>query len=245
MFSIVTALFNQVGYTQTFFESIRKYSTQPYELIVVNNGSSDTTRSWLKTQKIDNLIDWPINQGTTKAWNAGIKQAKHPYICVLNNDLIVGPRWMDGLLETLRNAPADLATLSPSCNGITHSINAENNAQSRKMFAIEASYIQSQPASLWPHSLIGSAIVIPRSTINTIGLFDERYFAWYNDLDYNLQIVAHGLKAYTTSKSTIYHFGGASSHDEYLKNIKEKDKNAFLAKWCQMKAFLDQYYAAV
>jgi GT2 family glycosyltransferase len=90
---------------------------------------------------------------------------------------------------------------------------------------------------------VGAAMLIPKQTIEEIGLFDERFFCWYNDIDYSLSITARGKKCYTTSLSTIYHFGGKSSDNVSV--LKQKDKTAFLQKWQQMRSFLNQYYGQI
>lgn len=112
-----------------------------------------------------------------------------------------------------------------------------------KEFYQEAVYMQSKEKILWPFSLIGSCIVLPRSTIERIGYFDERFFSYYNDLDYSLLLTAFGLKAYTTNRSTIYHFGGASGKAPDILGKKEEDRVKFLEKWSQTKSFLDQYFS--
>lgn len=245
-FSIIVALYNQIEYTQLFLESIRKNSTCSYEIVVIDNGSTDATKNWISTQNIDKLILWNENKGTTQAWNAGINAAKGEYLCVINNDLIVGPRWLEGLLQILDNAPSDLATLSPSTNGVTYSLDLPFNRECLTRFNQEATHLQSASPKLFSYSLIGSTIVVPRKTIDKIGVFDARFFCYYNDLDYCLSITAAGLKPYTTTLSTVYHFGGASAKNNTAINAKkEQDKIAFLSKWSQLKMFLDDFYRTI
>lgn len=241
-FSIVTAVYNQIEYTQLFLQSIKENSSQPYELIVVDNGSDDPTKSWLRQQKCK-LIRWEENQGTTKAWNAGIKAARGEYVCVINNDVIVSPKWLEGLLKTLLNAPEDLGVLSPSTNEVTYNLNISPNNEGYKIFKQESLHMQSQKEVLWQDSLVGAGMVLTRKLINKIGLFDERYFAYYNDLDYLLALVSAGFKSYTTNQSMIYHFGGASGkNNPIIAAKKEEDKEKFLSKWSQLRNFLNQYY---
>lgn len=242
-FSIVVAVFNQLQYTELFLKSLREHSDREYELIVIDNGSTDSSRSFLKQQNIDKLICWDKNAGVTVAWNRGIEAANGEYICVINNDVLVAPAWLSGLEKALRDAPADTATISPSTNGVTYQLTI--NEKNAEAFYSKAKELQAeQPASLWHFSLIGSCIVLPRKTIETIGLFDERYFIYYNDLDYHLRAVTNQMVTRTTSLSTIYHFGSKSAN-AVTDRHKELDKKKFLDKWRMSREFLNQYFAAL
>ena len=102
MTSIVILTFNKMDYTIKCIESIRKYtSLGSYEIIVVDNASTDGTIEWLKAQGDIIKIFNKENLGFPKGCNQGIEIAQGSEILLLNNDVIVTPKWLEQMLEAL------------------------------------------------------------------------------------------------------------------------------------------------
>ena len=96
--SIIILTYNQLKYTKLCIESIRKFTYKNrYELIVVDNNSTDGTVSWLKEQDDIKLILNNENYGVAKGWNQGIELSKGENILLLNNDVIATPNWLYNL----------------------------------------------------------------------------------------------------------------------------------------------------
>src|SRR5690349_15108709 len=96
--SLVIAAYNQLQYTRQCLDSIlRDADRAPYEIIVIDNGSSDGTREYLesKARELDRSRDNLVlilnekNLGVAPAWNQGLKAAKGRTIGILNNDIVV------------------------------------------------------------------------------------------------------------------------------------------------------------
>jgi len=102
--SIVVPVYNQSELTVRCFSSIRKYTTIPYEIVWVDNGSSvDQFKLILRQAKKPNvhtkLVKNLRNLGFVKATNQGIKEAEGDYVILLNNDTEVGYRWDQALIK--------------------------------------------------------------------------------------------------------------------------------------------------
>ncbi len=97
--SIVILTYNKLEYTKLCIDSIRKYTKSgTYEIVVVDNNSTDDTREWLKEQKDIKVILNDENLGFPGGCNVGINAAeKENDILLLNNDTIVTPRWLENL----------------------------------------------------------------------------------------------------------------------------------------------------
>lgn len=97
--SIIVLTYNNLDYNQICLESIRKYTTaNTYEIIVVDNNSTDGTREWLKEQNNIKPILNDENLDFPKGCNLGINASeKDNDILFLNNDTKVTPRWLDNL----------------------------------------------------------------------------------------------------------------------------------------------------
>jgi glycosyltransferase involved in cell wall biosynthesis len=106
--SIIVPCFNAVKYTKQCVESVLENSTYPYELILINNGSSDGTKKYLKNLKKKSeylkklrIINLKSNYGVAKAINIGISKSCGRYVCYINNDVIVTKKWFEGLVYAL------------------------------------------------------------------------------------------------------------------------------------------------
>ena len=84
-YSIIIPVYNQLEWTQRCIASIRKYTKETHEIIVISNGSTDGTNEWLTTQDLI-YETHPEPLGYAKAINQGLKLAKGEYIILLNND---------------------------------------------------------------------------------------------------------------------------------------------------------------
>ncbi len=101
--SIIIVKYNGMMYMPKCLESINQMSYPNYEIIVVDNKSTDGSLEMLKARKDIKLIKLDKNYGAYKGWNAGLKHAKHEYVCMLNNDIIVDRDWLSELVKTMKD----------------------------------------------------------------------------------------------------------------------------------------------
>lgn len=107
--SIITAVHNGLPINRLFLDYIRRYTSLPYELIIIDNASSDGSGDYFARNKAI-VISNSQNYSYPHAQNQGIHIASGEYLCFLNNDLLVSPGWDQRLIDTaLRN---DLDILS-------------------------------------------------------------------------------------------------------------------------------------
>lgn len=100
--SIIMPVYNHKEMTINAIEAARKTS-KDYELIVIENGSSDGIEKWLDEQKDIRVIHVSQNIGIPGAKNLGIALAKGEYICFLDNDTIAGEGWLEQLLDVFKD----------------------------------------------------------------------------------------------------------------------------------------------
>ena len=111
--SIIIPCFNAVEYTKQCIESILQQTNMSYELILINNGSSDGTKEYFKilkkklkpNEKLQKIIivQAEKNLGVAKALNLGISKSIGKYICYLNNDVIVTKDWLKKLVNVSKS----------------------------------------------------------------------------------------------------------------------------------------------
>ena len=109
--SIITLSWDNLKYTQSFVKSIRKNTTLPYELIIVDNGSTSNTQKWVKENSDQSLI-FKKNQGFSKGFNEGLKIAQGEFVMMANNDTEFPPEWDVKLVECLEKYP-NVGIVSP------------------------------------------------------------------------------------------------------------------------------------
>ncbi len=106
--SIIILTHNKLEYTKQCIESIRRYTKQgSYEIVVVDNHSTDGTVEWLRQQYDIQTIFNNHNLGFPKGYNQGIEIATEDNILLLNNDTVVTQNWLD-IIFRIRNLVLDM-----------------------------------------------------------------------------------------------------------------------------------------
>lgn len=109
MLSVVVAVHNQIGHNQLFLQGIRKYTTGPYEVVVIDNHSTDGSAEFLESQGC-RVIRNAKNLCYPESMNLGTRNSTGDYVCHINNDLYVGPNWNGRLIEAMERFQLDAIT---------------------------------------------------------------------------------------------------------------------------------------
>lgn len=229
--SIVIPVYNQLKFTKDCLDSLlRDQDRCPYEIIIVDNASTDGTREYLmeRAKELDRSRDILIpifndtNRGVAPAWNQGLKASTGKIIGILNNDILLSTGWFRSLVWALENHR--LALVSPFAAGGAMDYDFEARAAefSRKNFT-----------KLWS-DFDFSCVVLPRSTYEKIGLFDEGYLiGGYEDTDYCHRLRKAGLRYGVSGAAFIHHFGSQTLGEFKKRGDKHAAHNRdyFIKKW--------------
>src|SRR5580700_409569 len=96
--SIITAIHNGLAFNRIFFESLKKYTHNPFELIIIDNASTDGSADYFK-QNGAVLISNEANYSYPHTQNQGIRAASGEHLFFLNNDIILSPNWDKLLID--------------------------------------------------------------------------------------------------------------------------------------------------
>ncbi|PFZ89563.1 glycosyltransferase family 2 protein [Bacillus wiedmannii] len=234
--SIVILTHNQLKYTKECIDSIREYTDQKeYELIVVDNASTDGTVQWLQQQQDILLIENAENKGFPKGCNQGIRKAKGENILLLNNDVVVTKNWLKNLLTCLY-ADKDTAAVGPVTNSASYYSAIPTfytNIQEMQEFA---SGFNQSDSEKWEErmKLIGFCMLIKKTVLNDIGLLDERFTPGnYEDDDISLRIYEKGYKLFLCKDTFIHHYGSTSWKEDNINFsiVLNKNSKKFYEKW--------------
>lgn len=235
--SIIILTYNNLNYNQICLESVRKYtSANTYEIIVVDNNSTDGTREWLKQQNDIKLILNNENLGFPKGCNLGIgASGKGNDILFLNNDTKVTPRWLDNLKICLYSDEKIGATGSiTNCCSNYQDINVPYKDIENMIEFADKNNISSSDKWEQKNKLIGFCILVKREVIDKIGIFDEQFTPGNcEDDDLSMRIIESGYKLMLCHDSFIHHFGSASFNKDYAQynHILRTNSLKFEEKW--------------
>jgi GT2 family glycosyltransferase len=182
----------------------------------VDNGSSDGScdllaRRWSSVK----VISFEKNCGFSAAVNAGITASGSEYIALVNNDVELGPEWLEHLVAALdADASAGSATgklltfhdrqLIASAGDV---IARDATALARGRGELDAG--QYDLAEL-VFSGTGGATLYRRSAFERVGLFDEDFFAYLEDIDWGFRAQLTGFLCWYIPEARSYHLGGVT-----------------------------------
>ena len=197
MISIITAVHNQLAMNRLFMDSLRKHSSMPFELIVIDNASTDGSADFFESAGAKVILNkqnfsYPYTQ------NQGIKIATGNVFAFLNNDIIVCPNWDKLLLETIAANHLDIIT---SC-GIEQVENKQASILLRRRWNYAKNFVNLFPKSEsslrlmhklmygnWVNfckkrdqrfhnqvkeGFVGHSVFCTRKALDLIGLWDEK-----------------------------------------------------------------------
>ncbi|MBU3112278.1 glycosyltransferase [Clostridium lacusfryxellense] len=235
--SIIILTYNNLIYNNICIDSIRKYTQKDtYEIIVVDNNSTDGTREWLKEQKDIKVILNNENVGFPKGCNIGIEVSlPENDILLLNNDTVVAPRWLDNLKTCVYSDDkiGAAASITNNCSNY-QSINVPY-VDIKDMIPFADDNNVSNP-NRWEQKtrLVAFCMFIKREVLNKIGVLDERFSPGnFEDDDLCMRIIESGYKLMLCNDSFIHHFGSSSFNKDYTKfnNILTINGKKFEDKW--------------
>lgn len=234
--SIIILTMNKLEYTKMCIESIRKYTDYgTYELIVVDNNSTDGTVEWLKEQKDIKSIFNESNLGFPKGCNQGIEIAMGDNILLLNNDTVVTNHWLENLINCLYSSD-DIGAVGPVTNNCSYYQTIHVNYMSiEEMFQFGANYNNTK-VPVWEEriKLIGFCMLIKRGVVDKVGQLDELFTPGnYEDDDYSYRIMKAGYKLILCKNTFIHHFGSTSFKDNisHFQTLLKENEKKFEVKW--------------
>lgn len=216
--SIIIPVYNNLRYTKFCLESIWQNTSGNYEIIVVNNGSSDGTKDYLKQISQIRAIHNQENFGFAKAVNQGLNAARGEHIITLNNDCIVTAEWTQRLLRIAKNKNVGIVGVmsnfarSPQLIKVKSKNigNISKNAQKiRKKY---------DNIFFYTTRVVGFCMLIKRDLIERIGGFDPRFgLGTFEDDDFSLRSSLCGYQNAIAKDVFIFHFGSKTFKKENIK----------------------------
>lgn len=229
--SIVIPTYNGLLLLREAIESIRRHTTERYEIIVVDNGSTDGTIDYLRQHNII-FISLPNNKGFPVACNWGLKLARGDYILLLNNDVLVTDGWLGKLLRVFTNDNS-IGIVGPMSNYVSGKQQMEmtgsyTEAAARLSMDAENQYEQ-------VNRVIGFCMLFTSELMNRIGLLDEQFSpGHFEDDDYCYRARLAGYRILIVKDAFVFHHGSASfirENQEEIIKLLARNRAIFVDKW--------------
>jgi len=214
MFSIIIPNYNGKEFLADCLSSLPKN----LEVIVIDNSSTDGSVEYLKKKEIK-LIENKKNLGFAKAVNQGILAAKNNYVVAMNNDLRVEKNWFKVMTEAIKRwqnkekvgayfgKVLDWDGKRIESTGLIYWL--KGKAFNRGNGEIDSANKYNKEEFIFGAS--ASMVVYYKPALLKIGLFDEDFFAYEEDVDLALRLKEIGWRTLYVPKAISCHLGGATS----------------------------------
>ncbi len=218
--SIVTLTYNSANQIGNLLDSISKSKDKlTKEIIVVDNASQDDTLKVIARHPSQpRLITLSSNLGFSKGVNRGIKQSTGDYILLLNPDTQIIGNCLQTMVDFARSV-SPLGAVAPRLldpSGVPQAsafhFPSIKNAIKRDFFNVKSAFGKYLPTQNKDRLEVAvmAALLIPRSTLDTVGLLDERFFLYYEDVEFCRRLWRHRLPIYYLKSAKVKHVHGAS-----------------------------------
>ena len=211
--SVIIPNWNGKKFLQGCLDSLALQTHHPWEVIVVDNGSKDGSVDYLNSNyPWARLVCFELNTGFSVAVNAGIRVARGEYIALLNNDTVVEPTWLSEMVQAMQAHPEVGST---GCRMLGYDdrklLDGAGDGYRRGGLPGRIGQGEHDHGQFDVPRLIlgacGGAALYRRSMLNEIGLFDEDYFAYLEDVDLGLRAQSAGYRCMYVPTSVMYHLG--------------------------------------
>ncbi|MDF3822520.1 glycosyltransferase [Leptospira sp. 96542] len=195
--SITFACYNQVEYTRQCIESMQRTHTPLHRVVAVDNASSDSTLPYLESLPLGRVIHNANNLGCGVAWNQGALEQQAEWTIVMNNDVIVGESWVEGLINAAVQHKLDIVSPAMIEGELDYDFPA---------FATKAREKMGNVMRIgWAHAV---CLAVHRRVWQEIGYFRANpKLLGYEDAIFFQDAQQAGLRIGVTGASWLHHFG--------------------------------------
>ena len=221
--SIVVPTFNRLGRLERCIHNIRRNVACPHEVIVVDGGSTDGTRDWLRDQDGLQVILETRREGAVRAFNKGFRAAAGHYVMWLNDDAYPLPGAVEAAVAMIENP--DLPELGMVA--FYHNWHGERHVLDR----VEDDGVSYELCHVrgYPYANFG---LLRRSLLEKVGFADERYYFFAFDPDLALKIqIEEGLEVLGCRQALIHHDEHHDDRKQADLSIGREDNARLFAKW--------------
>ena len=220
--SVVLLSYNSRDYLERFIPILLRYTPPEHEIIIVNNGSTDDTESFLNDNYPNlRVIKIEINKGFTNGYKESLKQIDATYYCLLSSDVEVSENWIEPILKVFES-DSNVAVCQPKIKS-WHNRNEFEYAgasggyldkygylfcRGRLFYTVEKDNGQynDNVEIFWAS---GACFFVKSDVYHKLGGLDDDFFAHMEEVDLCWRIKNAGYKVMAVPGSEVFHVGGS------------------------------------
>lgn len=216
--TIIIPNYNGLSFMEPCMAALERQTCRDFDVLVVDNGSTDGSVEWLKEQGIPSVF-LAENTGFSGAVNTGIRAAKTAYVILLNNDTEAEPDYVAELLRAIESS-GRIFSVSPKMIQMYHRdlVDDAGDMYSIMGWAYQRGVGQEtgrydRPCHIF--SACAGAAIYRREVFEEIGYFDEMHFAYLEDIDVGYRAKIAGYYNRYCPQAVVYHVGSGTSGSKY------------------------------
>ncbi|MBV9084596.1 MAG: glycosyltransferase family 2 protein [Acidobacteriaceae bacterium] len=208
--SAIIPTWNRADLLKQILPNLRSQTRVPEQIVVVDNGSSDDSLEVARSLNAD-VVQFSENRGFAAAVNEGIKRAWGDWILIVNNDVVLEPEWLEVLVRCAEQHGAAFATGKLLQSSQVPRIDGTWDMISRAAHAWRCGYGRpdgttwSTIRKIWFAPM--TAALFRRSLFDAVGVLDERFEAYYEDIDFGLRCTLAGFEGVYEPAAVAVHLG--------------------------------------
>lgn len=213
--TILIPNYNGKKWLKQLLPTIEKVTYPNLEVLIVNNGSTDDSASFLKKNYPEfKVLEIKKNRGYAGANNLGVKRATGRYILFLNNDTKVTPNFLGPLVKKIENDKT-IGAVQPQIRNMVNknAIDSIGSFFTFTGFLYHYGYFQNATEKkynkeLSVYSVKGACYLMKKKDYLDLGGIDESFVTYVEESDLCHRILLSGKNIIYIPKSIVYHFGG-------------------------------------
>lgn len=218
--TVIIPNYNGIEYLKECLLSLEAQSFKDFEVIVVDNCSTDGSPEYIKEHYPEiKLFEMDKNYGFSIAVNKGIQESRTPYVILLNNDTVVHKNYMNELYNHINSSKKIFSVSSKMISYQNRGIMDDaGDLYSVIGWAFQRGIGQpvenfDEPCRIF--AACAGAAIYRREVFEEIGLFDELHFAYLEDIDVGYRARIEGYYNEYCPTALVYHVGSATSGSKY------------------------------
>jgi GT2 family glycosyltransferase len=233
--SIIIVSFNDKSHLEECLSSIKEnVQNINYETLIVDNNSSDGSQEFIRQNYPEvKLITNQENVGFAVALNRGIRRSEGEFFLFLNTDTVIYPEALNLLLEELKNSPG-IGAIGPA---LLKRENAYQVSFGRRVsfiseifqkfflnpfYKLRLKSAQKRKEVGW---LSAACFMTRREVLEDVGLFDENFFLYFEDIDLCYRLRRKGWSLVFFPQARVFHKGGTSTRQDKVQSRFEYRKS--------------------
>ncbi|MGD9145399.1 MAG: glycosyltransferase family 2 protein [Anaerolineae bacterium] len=209
--SVVIPNWNGVHHLPVCLDALQDQSYPHIEVILVDNGSTDGSQALVREQYPEvRLLALERNLGLTGGNNAGFRTARGEILISLNNDTEAHPDFVEALMTALQEHPeAGMVAAKMLLFDRRDHIHSAGDGYGSNGIPFNRGVWEKDEGQYdepgWVFGGCGGAVAYRRTMLDDIGLFDEAFFMYCEDVDLNWRAQLAGWRCWYTPQAVVYH----------------------------------------